>query len=60
MAPNWKPAEVATACKAYASATDNGEVGADQDVEKFNKDIIEKLEKLAPANCEKGVAEEVD
>ena len=49
MPPNWKPHEIAIACKAYASATQNGIHGADQDLENFNADIIEKIRLLAPA-----------
>ena len=48
MAPNWKAHEIAIACKAYAIATQNGIKGADQDLEAFNKLIVEKIHDLAP------------
>ena len=49
MAPNWQPHKIAIACKAYASATNNGIQGCDQDIEKFNNDIVEKICLLAPS-----------
>ena len=48
MAPNWKADEIALACQAYASATNNGIQGADQDIEAFCDDIVKKLEQLVP------------
>ena len=54
MAPNWKPEEITLACRAYASATNNGIKGCDQDVETFNKDICEKLKILAGPNVQEG------
>ena len=47
MAPNWKPDEIALACKAYANATKNGVKGCDQDIKSFTADILQKLEILA-------------
>lgn len=54
MAPNWRPEEIAQACRAYANATDNGIVGSDQDLEKFSADIVEKLKVLSPSDVRPG------
>ena len=58
MAPNWKPHEIAIACKAYTIATQNGIKGADQDIETFNKDILERVRDLAPVGHAPGTYHE--
>lgn len=46
--------EVNAIAKAYVSATSNSIKGADQTIDDFTAAIIEKLEQIAPSNCEDG------
>ena len=49
MAPNWQHHEITIACRAYTNDTNNGIQSCDQDMEKFNNDIVEKMRLLAPS-----------
>ena len=54
MGKRWTTAEVAVACKAFASATNDSIKGADQRAEDFNQKLVEILQQLSPASCEEG------
>lgn len=41
---------IALACRAYASATNNGIVGSDQDLERFSRDLLEKYKCISPSD----------
>ena len=54
MGKNWKPEEIALACKAYVDLTRNLIQGADQCLIDFSSDLMEKYKAVWPKNCPEG------
>ena len=55
MGRHWIGPEVTAACKAYAKATLNPLVGADQDIDKFCAEVAQRMGEFVPPNVEPGM-----
>ena len=54
MPRHWKNDEIALACQAYISATDNPINGTDQDYHTFALDIVDRFKQISSADCADG------
>ena len=54
MGRHWTGAEIHAACKAYAKATLNPAVGADQPLEAFEAEMTVRMEEFTPADADDG------
>ena len=54
MGRHWTGSEIHAACKAFAKATLNPTVGADQALEAFEDEVVLRMEEFLPANVAAG------
>ena len=54
MGRHWTGSEIHAACKAFAKATLNPTVGADQALEAFEEEVTLRMEEFSPANVAAG------
>ena len=54
MTKRWKVDEIALACKAYISATDNPVNGTDKDFHTFSLDLVDIFKHISPSDCVDG------
>ena len=54
MGRHWTGSEIHAACKAYAKATLNPTVGADQPLEAFEAEMVVRMGEFAPADADDG------
>lgn len=55
MPRHWVGLEVTAACKVYAKSTLNPLLGADQDLEKYFLEVVQRMEEFVPPNAKPGM-----